>query len=68
VSLLPPYNEHLVRDVGALSLAMTVLLGYAAVRPEPRTARLAVLAFAVYACRTRSSMPYTSRASQRPMP
>src|SRR4028118_1615057 len=37
VALLPPYNEHLVRDVGALSLALTVLLGYAAVRPEPRT-------------------------------
>ncbi len=49
VALLPPYNEHLVRDVGALSLAVTVLLVYAAVRPEPRTARLAVLAFAVYA-------------------
>jgi hypothetical protein len=49
VSLLPPYNEHLVRDVGALSLALTVLLGYAAVRPEPRTVRLALAAFAVYA-------------------
>ena len=49
VSLLPPYNEHLVRDVGALSLALTVLLGYAAVRPEPRTVQLALAAFAVYA-------------------
>ena len=49
VSLLPPYNEHLVRDVGALSLALTVLLGYAAVRPESRTVRLAVLAFGLYA-------------------
>jgi hypothetical protein len=26
VALLPPYNEHLVRDVGALSLSLTVLL------------------------------------------
>jgi hypothetical protein len=49
VALLPPYNEHLVRDVGALSLALAVLLGYAAVRPDPRIVRLAVLAFAVYA-------------------
>lgn len=49
VSLLPPFNEHLVRDVGALSLALAVLLGYAAVRPEPRTVRLALAAFAVYA-------------------
>ena len=49
VSLLPPYNEHLVRDVGALSLALTVLLAYAGVRPEPRTVRLVLVAFAVYA-------------------
>jgi hypothetical protein len=26
VSLFPPYNEHLIRDVGELLLAMTVLL------------------------------------------
>lgn len=34
VALLPPYNEHLVRDVGAFSLALTVVLGAAAVWPE----------------------------------
>jgi hypothetical protein len=49
VSLLPPYNEHLVRDVGALSLALTVLLAYAAVRADPPTGRIAALAFAAYA-------------------
>ena len=31
VSLLPPYNEHLTRDVGELSLALTVVLAAAAV-------------------------------------
>ena len=25
VSALPPYNEHLIRDVGSLSLALAVL-------------------------------------------
>jgi hypothetical protein len=25
ISLLPPYNEHLVRDVGELSLVLTVV-------------------------------------------
>jgi hypothetical protein len=48
VALLPPYNEHLVRDVGGLSLAMTVLLGAAAIHLERRLVRVAVLAFGVY--------------------
>ncbi len=30
VALLPPYNEHLVRDVGALNLGFAVLLAWAA--------------------------------------
>ena len=30
VALLPPYNEHLVRDVGAFNLALTVVLVAAA--------------------------------------
>jgi hypothetical protein len=50
VALLPPYNEHLMRDVGALSLALALMLGMAAVRPEPvlvRTALAAVMMFAV---------------------
>lgn len=48
VALLPPYNEHLIRDVGGLSLALTVLLAAAAVRPERRLVRTAMLAFLVY--------------------
>lgn len=36
VAALPPYNEHLVRDVGALYLAFTVLFLWAARRPSPQ--------------------------------
>jgi len=49
VALLPPYNEHLVRDVGALSLSLTVLLTAAAVTPTLSLVRVAVTAYAVYA-------------------
>lgn len=49
VALLPPYNEHLVRDVGALSLSVTVLLTAAAVVPTLSLVRVAVAAYAVYA-------------------
>lgn len=34
VSRLPPYNEHLVTDVGGLQLAFGLLFVWAAVRPE----------------------------------
>jgi hypothetical protein len=49
VALLPPYNEHLVRDVGALSLAVTVLLAVAAVVSTRLLVRTAAVAFAAYA-------------------
>ena len=49
VALLPPYNEHLVRDVGALSCALLVVLVVAAVSARPVLVRTAALAFAVYA-------------------
>lgn len=48
VALLPPYNEHLVRDVGGLSLALTVVLGAVAVRVERRPTQVATVAFLVY--------------------
>ena len=48
VALLPPYNEHLVRDVGSLSLALTFVLAVAAVVGEARLARIALIAFAIY--------------------
>lgn len=35
VALLPPFNEHLVRDVGGLSLGFAVLFGAAALNPSP---------------------------------
>lgn len=49
VALLPPYNEHLVRDVGALSLSIAVLLTVAAVVQTLSLIRVAVTAYAVYA-------------------
>jgi hypothetical protein len=36
VALLPPYNEHLLRDFGALNLAVAVVLGSAAAGVERR--------------------------------
>ena len=44
VSLAGPYNEHLVRDVGGLYLALGVVTLWAALRP--RTDLLAVVAVA----------------------
>jgi hypothetical protein len=49
VALLPPYNEHLVRDVGALNLALTVVLGAATWTLDRTTIRVALLAVAVFA-------------------
>jgi hypothetical protein len=49
VSLLPPYNEHLVRDVGELSLSLTVVLAAAAVIGQRLLSAVAVAAIAVYA-------------------
>jgi hypothetical protein len=49
VALLPEYNEHLTRDVGALSLALTVVLVAAAWWPERRLVRIALVALGVYA-------------------
>jgi hypothetical protein len=46
VAVLPPYNEHLVRDVGSLTLALAVLLAAAAAtlqRPLVTVAALATL-------------------------
>jgi len=49
VALLPPFNEHLVRDVGSLSLAVGVVLAMAAVAATRLLVRTAVAAFGVYA-------------------
>lgn len=49
VSALGPYNEHLVRDVGALNLALGALLALAAVLLERRLVQAAFAAWLVYA-------------------
>jgi hypothetical protein len=49
VALLPPYNEHLVRDVGALNLALTLVLGAAALTLHRTMIRAALVGMAVYA-------------------
>jgi len=49
VAMLPPYNEHLVRDVGALSLAVAVLLAAAWLTADRRLVPVAVVVYSVYA-------------------
>ena len=44
-----PYNEHLVRDVGGLNLALAFLLAVAATRLEPHVTRMIAVATLVYA-------------------
>ncbi|MET0304948.1 MAG: hypothetical protein ABW196_01815 [Solirubrobacterales bacterium] len=41
VDLLPPYNEHLVTDVGSLYLGFSVLFGWAAWTLQPTLVRAA---------------------------
>lgn len=43
-----PYNEHLLRDVGGLNLALAVLLGLAWLEPSPSLLRAAALATLAY--------------------
>jgi hypothetical protein len=50
VAMLPPYNEHLVRDYGFMNLGMTVVFVVAAIKLTPvlvRTATGALFAFGV---------------------
>lgn len=49
VAMLPPFNEHLMRDVGSLNLAMAVVLGVAAVSMERRFVLVALTAELVFA-------------------
>ncbi|MFF5295283.1 hypothetical protein [Paractinoplanes globisporus] len=48
VSGLGPYNEHLVRDVGGLYLALLVLAAWAALRPSEEVMRVTGLAWLVF--------------------
>jgi hypothetical protein len=47
VAPLGPYDEHLVRDVGAFELGLVALAAYAIARPERRVVGAAFLTFAV---------------------
>ncbi len=47
VQMLPPYNEHITRDLGALYLGFTVVLVCAAVRSSRDLVNGAVLGFLV---------------------
>lgn len=49
VAMLPPYNEHLVSDVGGLYLGFAVVLGWAAWRPERNLVRAAAAGFLLVA-------------------
>ena len=49
VAPLGAYNEHLVRDFGAMNLAMAVVLGVAAVTLDRRLAATALAAYLVFA-------------------
>ena len=65
VSADGPYNEHLVRDVGGLNLALTVVAVAAAIvltRSLIRTAAVATLAFAIphFAYHAAHTDPYTT--------
>ena len=48
VAMDPPYNEHLVRDVGAFNLALAVITLVAILIRSPLAARLAALAWLVF--------------------
>lgn len=65
VALLPPFDEHLVRDVGGLSLAMAVLLGTAAVIVDRTLYALRWPRSPCISCRTPRS---TASTSAQPCP
>jgi len=48
VAALPPYNEHLLRDFGAASLAIVIFLAAAAIFLERRLVQVALIAFIAY--------------------
>jgi hypothetical protein len=48
VAALPAYNEHLIRDVGSLSLSLALVTAAAAVTLGPRLVLVAALALLVW--------------------
>lgn len=49
VALLPPYNEHLVRDVGEFNMSFAFLFVWAAISCERRLVQAILVAWLVYA-------------------
>lgn len=49
ISTLGPYNEHLVRDYGAMNLALGVLLVSAAISLERRLSQVVLLTYLAFA-------------------
>jgi hypothetical protein len=49
VSLDPPYNQHLMSDVGGLTLAITAVVAYAAIHLEYRLVCGALTGYIVFA-------------------
>src|SRR4051794_58887 len=45
---LPPYNEHLVFDMGGFNLSFALLFVWAALKPERRLVQAALCAYLVY--------------------
>ena len=48
VAAMPPYNEHLIRDVGGLYLALCVISAWAVARPRRATFAMVGLAWVVF--------------------
>ncbi|GLZ34182.1 hypothetical protein Lesp02_63690 [Lentzea sp. NBRC 105346] len=49
VAMFPPYNEHLMRDFGALSLSLCAVLVFAAVTAQRTVVRAALVAYVAFA-------------------
>ncbi len=49
VDLMPPYNEHLMRDFGSASLGIGIVLAAAALWPETRLVIVALVAYLAFA-------------------
>jgi hypothetical protein len=48
VKLLPPYNEHLLRDYGGMTLAITFILVVTAVKMTPFLVRVSMIALLLF--------------------
>lgn len=66
VSLAPPYSEHLMRDYGAMNLALGVVSFVAAITMEQLMVRAALAAYLVFAIPTCCFTSPTISATRRP--